>query len=236
MLMRDVEESLRRAIRTRIATGAISGARIAARAKLRQAHLSNFLNRRRGLSLDAFDRLLTALDLRLFDLLPGRSEGDGQTTSSPRTEYDDVPIVSQDFLHHPVIPSAAVSDVLKFKRSFLRRVRPLVASDRSTWQRFVIIKANAETATAMAPRITSGATLLIDRHYNSNVPYRRREPNIYTIRCQGRVWVRYVEVQQNALLLRPLNQDSPIQFAALEQGRSYHEYLIGRVCHVGMEV
>ncbi|HYE23561.1 MAG TPA: helix-turn-helix domain-containing protein [Clostridia bacterium] len=235
MLVSELAEKLRRIVRERMAAGTLTGAELARMAGFRQAHISNFLNRRRGLSVEALDRILQALQLSVADLAPNPALARAAASPVGR-EYDDVPLVTVDVLHHPTIPERAIADVLKFKRSFLRRVRSSGDPRRTDWRRFVLIKASADTATAMYPRISSGATLLIDRHYTSATPYRRREPSIYVIRKDGQAIVRNIEVRQALILLRPANQEVPLEFLPIETGRTHADYIIGRVCHVGMEV
>ena len=53
--------------------------------------------------------------------------------------------------------------------------------DRKGWERFVVIKADAQGGMSMYPRTMPGATLLLDRHYNSLTPYRKSETNIYAV-------------------------------------------------------
>src|SRR6185437_17142483 len=94
-------------------------------------------------------------------------------------EYDNVPLVASDSaLAEPVIAAQQVREVLKFKRSFLRRLRPASTPDREQWQRFVLVKVDAHEGMSMYPRMLPGATLLIDRHYNQLQPYRRTERNM----------------------------------------------------------
>jgi hypothetical protein len=63
------------------------------------------------------------------------------------------------------------------------RPRKLIESegDRSNRQRFVLIKIDATEAMRIYPRLMAGATLLIDRHYNSPKPYRKGEFNMYAV-------------------------------------------------------
>jgi hypothetical protein len=44
-----------------------------------------------------------------------------------------------------------------------------------------------------------------------------------------------VEVAASHIILRPHNQSYPIEVMAIEEGKSVGDYLIGRVCHVGIE-
>lgn len=230
MLVSDIEEQLRKLVRQRINNGLTSGSELARQAGFRQAHISNFMNRRRGLSVEAFDRILDALSITVLDLLP-----ESKNETGAGKEFDEVPLVAQEFAHYPDVPTQAISDSLKFKRSFLKRIRPNPVGDRSNWSRYILLRASAETALAMSPRIASGANMLIDRHYNSEEPYRKREPNIYAVRKQDQVLIRYIELHPGHILLRPANSEARLDSVALDN-RNYSDYVIGRVCYVGMEI
>jgi hypothetical protein len=47
--------------------------------------------------------------------------------------------------------------------------------------------------------------------------------------------VKYVEVAGNHLVLRPHNTAYPVEVMPMERGKKVHDYLIGRVCYVGIE-
>jgi hypothetical protein len=47
--------------------------------------------------------------------------------------------------------------------------------------------------------------------------------------------VRYVEAAGNQLVLRPHNQSSPIEVVPIADGKSVADYLVGRICQVGLE-
>jgi transcriptional regulator with XRE-family HTH domain len=230
MLVSQLEDSMRKVIRQRIDAGVLSGTILARQTGFQQAHISNFLNRRRGLSVEGFDRMLEALGMSVTDLIAPAGNLD------TAREYDDVPIVDATIAHHPDFAAREIADVLKFKRAFLKRVRPRTVGTRGDWKRFVLVKADADNALAMYPRLVPGATLLIDRHYNSLEPYRRREPNIYAVFKGKTLAIRYVEGQAGHLLLRPANPNSPLLSVAIESGRSATDTIIGRVCHIGAEV
>ena len=107
--------------------------------------------------------------------------------------------------------------------------------DRENWERFVIIRADGREGMSMYPRLLPGATVLIDRHYNSLKPYRKGESNMYAVARNGNCTVKYVEVAGNHLVLRPHNQAYPVEVMAMEPGKKVHDYLIGRICYVGIE-
>ncbi len=64
-----LQEALRKELRKRIAVGELTGMELARRTGFTQAHISNFLNRKRGLKLVALDRTLDAVGISLYDLL-----------------------------------------------------------------------------------------------------------------------------------------------------------------------
>ncbi len=128
-----------------------------------------------------------------------------------------------------------IVEFLRFKKSFLRRIRPEMASQRRNWQRFVLIKADKDSGMAMRPRLLPGATLLIDRHYNSLRSYRRREPNLYVVKSGENCKVRYVELQGNQLTLRPENQQCALGYVQLGKSETFADYVVGRVAHISIE-
>lgn len=87
----------------------------------------------------------------------------------------------------------------------------------------------------MYPRLLVGAIVLIDRHYNSLKPYRRGESNMYAVSKDGSCTVKYVERSGKHLVLRPHNQAYPVEVIQIEAGKTAGDYLIGRVCYVGIE-
>jgi len=87
----------------------------------------------------------------------------------------------------------------------------------------------------MYPRLLPGATVLIDRHYNSLKPYRKGESNMYAVARNGECTVKYVELAGSHLVLRPYNHAYPVEVMAMEPGKKVHDYLIGRICYVGIE-
>jgi phage repressor protein C with HTH and peptisase S24 domain len=94
----------------------------------------------------------------------------------------------------------------------------------------------------MWPRFGPGATLLIDRHYNSLRSYRKGERNLYAVRKGDGCTVKYVELRDpspNApggmLVLRPHNPDYPVEVLPIEEEQTYADLIVGRVAHVSME-
>jgi Peptidase S24-like len=235
---RQLQENLRRRLLEKVARGELTALRLAGQTGFKQPHISNFLNRKRSLSLEAMDRVLAVQKLSLLDLLD-QEEINKRASILPPSEddFENVLLVEGTVAAvEPVITSERVKDILKFKRSFLRRLRPSTQTPREGWERFVLIKVDSQDGMSMYPRLLPGSTVLIDRHYTSLEPYRRQEPNIYAVRQNGRATVKYVELAGRNLVLRPHNQSYPISILTIEDGKTFADYLIGRVCHVAIEV
>jgi transcriptional regulator with XRE-family HTH domain len=231
-----LQEELRRALRERIKLKKLTGLGLAKQTGFEQAYISNFLNRKRSLSLEGMDRILAAQDLSIYDLL-NREELNSRASSIAAVEGDFDSVVLTDpemAAMQAVIVRDAVRDMLKFKKSFLRRLRPAASPKRQEWQRFVLIKVDSQEAASMYPRLLPGATVLIDRHYNLLQPYRRNEHNIYAVRRNETCTIKYVERDGNHLVLRPHNQQHPVNLLPLE-GKDASEVIVGRVCHVAIE-
>lgn len=230
-----LQEQLRLALLERIHNRKLTGLGLAKQTGFEQAYISNFLNRKRSLSLEGMDRVLAAQGLSILDLL-SREELNKRASSISVSEgdFDNVVLISPEIAAtQAVITREAVRDVLKFKKSFLRRLRSAPASRRS-WQRFVLIKIDAQEASSMYPRLLPGATVLIDRHYNVLQPYRRNEPNIYAVRRNQGCTIKYVERDGDHLVLRPHNQSHPVSVLPLG-GSNASEMIVGRICHVSIE-
>lgn len=237
MKFRALQENLRKALRERIAEGELTGLGLARETGFRQAHISNFLNRKRGLSVEGMDKVLRVQRLSILDLLdPGEINKRASIAPPSEDAFENVLLVDGAVAaRQPFITSMKVKDILKFKRSFLRKLRPEMEGDRAGWERFVIIRADGREGMSMYPRLLPGATVLIDRHYNSLKPYRKGESNVYAVARNGNCTVKYVEVAGDQLVLRPHNHAYPVEVMTMEPGKQVHDYLIGRVCYVGIE-
>ena len=64
-----LQERLRSALWKQIQAGELTGVQLARETGFQQAHISNFLNRHRGLSLQAMDLVMKKRGFNLFDLV-----------------------------------------------------------------------------------------------------------------------------------------------------------------------
>jgi hypothetical protein len=211
--------------------------RLADQTGFKQAHISNFLNRKRGLSLEGMDKVLNVQHLSVLDLIdPAEVNKRASILPPSEDDFDNVVVADSHIAaSEALIMSMHVKEILKFRKSFLKRLKEEVEGDRSGWERFVIIKADAQEGMSMYPRTMPGAALLLDRHYNSLTPYRKGESNIYAVRKDETCTIKYVETADNHLILRPHNPAYPIEVIALEDGQRPGDHIVGRVCHVGIE-
>src|SRR3954469_14510567 len=125
MTFQKLQDRLRRRLLAHIEAGQMTGLRLADLAGFQQAHISNFLNRKRALSLEAMDRVMAALRWSIADLFEDADlHARAERISPPESDYENVVLVeAAAAVAQPNIAAHYVREVLKFKRSFLRRLR-----------------------------------------------------------------------------------------------------------------
>jgi phage repressor protein C with HTH and peptisase S24 domain len=237
MKFRALQDNLRKELLKRIEAGELTGLKLAHLTGFQQAHISNFLNKKRGLSIEGMDKVLGVQKLSVLDLLDPAEVNKRASIPAPSPDdFENVLLVEGTIAAgEALVISDQVKDILKFKKAFLRRLRAEMETPREDWTRFVLVKVDAHDGMSMYPRLLPGATLLLDRHYNALKPYRKNEQNMYAVRKNGGCTVKYVELQGGNLILRPHNQAYPVDVIAIEEGKTYADYIVGRVCHVAIE-
>jgi hypothetical protein len=234
MNFQDLHELLRLEVLRRIEIGALTRTRLAEQAGFRQSHISNFLNRKRALSLEGLDRVLAAQRLTVDQILPLAFSA--ASAASPQDLSDVVPLVSATTaMDSAAIPPEAVLESIHVASSRLQDNRTRRSPRYAEWHRFVAIRADAQQAAAMDPVLSPGAVVVIDRHYNSLAPYRAHQQTLYAVRCGAGLALRYVEFDDGRLIFRPLAKDFPVQLMALGTHESPADYIVGRVCMVVAE-
>ncbi len=222
-----MHERLRTELLRRIQRGTLSVSLLARQTGFGQAHLSNFLHNRRHLSLEAMDRILAAQHLAASDLLPASSHS---VDLHQESELSTVPVVSHSVaLFEPNIRPAAVQSMLHLPSGALQSVRARASVARRTWQRFVVIRIPSADALPMEPLVLPDALAVIDRHYNSLAVYRPNRPNLYAVRQQARLMLRYVDYLAERLVLRPHNIAFPVDLIETEPDHAPNELIVGRV-------
>ena len=223
-----MHERLRQELLRRIQRGSLSVSLLARQTGLGQPHLSNFLHSRRQLSLEAMDRILSSQLIGAEDLIVQSRKSDRGPGGAG--EGDSVPVVSQQTaLFEPIVRAGAVQMELELPKGVLEGMRERTSASRRAWQRFVAIRVAAADAVPMEPLLMSEALVLLDRHYNSLVPYRMSRPNLYAVRLGSHLTIRYVDFISNRLVLRPHNISSPVELIEVEAGESPGDLIAGRV-------
>jgi transcriptional regulator with XRE-family HTH domain len=232
-----LQDSLRTGIWARLERGELTGKSLAHKAGFQQAHLSNFLNGKRGLSLQAMDRLLDVLHLDVLQLAGVnealRHAADGGHSTHPA---EAVALVTFATAARAARFSADdLQDVVNFPRSFLRRLKPKTIGNRRDWTRFAVVTLDEQNVIGMAPQLVPGAQVLLDRHYNSP-PRDASSPELYAVMDNGSACVTGVTLTSGHLILRPHLQTAPVRLIAVPHGRRAGDFIVGRVRHIAMEV
>ena len=237
MKFKVLQENLRKTLWHRIEEEGLTGLRLAEQTGFKQAHISNFLNRKRGLSLEGMDKVLRVQHLSVLDLLDPEEVNKRASILPPsEDEFQNVLLVDGAIAAaEPLIMSMNVKEILKFKKSFLQGLRAETESRRDDWERFVVLQVDARDGMSMYPRLLPGATVLIDRHYTPLKPYRKGETNMYAVNKDGASTIKYVELAGDNLVLRPHNQAYPVEIMPLEGDKKPSDYLVGRACYMGIE-
>ena len=222
-----MHERLRLELLHRIQRGTVSVSLLARQTGLGQSHLSNFLHNRRQLSLEAMDRVLAAQHLTAADLLPAMHQAAALPADG---ESSMIPVVSHAAaLFEPYIRPSAVQSMLHLPAGVLQTIHTRVSNPRRAWQRFVAVRIPAADALPMEPLVLPDAIALIDRHYNSLMPYRPDRPNLYAIRHGSHLTLRYVDFLSNRLVLRPHNIAFPVDLIEVDPGKSPGDLIAGRI-------
>jgi len=227
MNFHDIHEHLRLELLRRIDRGVLSGSLLARQTGFRQAHISNVLNRRRFLSLEGLDRILTAQNLSIEQILP--AEAQPNPKSLPRTgQTITVPIVSSNAAMHQ--PHFSASERLHIPITHLRDNRSRPAPLRAHWERYLAIALNAEQAAPMENLVSPGSFVVLDRHYTSLASYRAPHPTLYAVNFGGLLLLRFVSLEDGHLVLRPNSLHHPVRLLRLNQHDTPADYIIGRAC------
>lgn len=231
----DLHELLRLELVRRIEAGALTGTRLAQQTGFQQAHISNFLNRKRALSLEGLDRVLAAQNITIDQILPLDISSSSVAPSTDPSES--VPVVSSSTaMADPRVSASAVIEVIQVSTAKLYDNRTRVYSRRANWQRFVALRVDAQQAAPLDPLLFPGSVVIIDRHYNSLAPYHSRQANIYAVRCGASLLLRFVELDDARLIVRPYSVTFPVQLIPIAAHETPADYLVGRVCLVMSEL
>jgi hypothetical protein len=204
-----------------------------------QAHISNFLNRKRALSLEGLDRVLASQKLSVEHILPLdlNASAFAPTPIENSEPIESIPVVSPSAaMDDARILPASIIETIQVSASRLQDNRARPSTKYANWQRFLAIRADAQQSAAMDPLLSRGAIAVLDRHYNSLAPYRAHQPTLYAVRTGAALLLRFVDFDEGRLILRPYSRDFPVQLLPLASHETPADYLVGRVCLIFSEL
>lgn len=226
MSFNQMHERLRQELLRRIQRGSLSVSLLARQTGYGQSHISNFLRYRRQLSLEAMDKILAAQHLTPSELLriptPSKADASGSSCRIPVVSYAVA-------LHEAFVRPSAVRTMFQVPAAFIEGLEARAPAYRRSWQRFVAIEVMHADALPMLPVLQPGATVLIDRHFVSLAGYRADRPNLYAVRDDAHLKLRYADHQCGRLVLRPYNRSYRIELMEARTGETLSDLIAGRV-------
>src|ERR1700723_2504632 len=125
MKFKVLQENLRKTLWHRIEEEGLTGLRLAEQTGFKQAHISNFLNRKRGLSLEGMDKVLWVQNLSVLDLLdPSEVNKRASILPPSNDKFQNVLLTDGKVAAtQPLITSMHVKEILKFKKAFLKKLK-----------------------------------------------------------------------------------------------------------------
>lgn len=228
-----LHENLRLEILRRIDRGVLTGSALAKATGFQQAHISNFLNRKRSLSLEGLDRVLAAQSLSVLDLLPADAIQALPVRGSAASLTQTVPVVTHTAAALSArIKRAEIVDTVEVPDAVLHFSRERPGAGKDFWQRFIAIRVDGLQAAAMEPLLRQDTIAVIDRHYNSLALYRSSPPIVYAVHTPEGLHLCFLEFDDDTLVLRPRNQQIPVRLIALFTNEQPGDRIVGRVCYV----
>jgi transcriptional regulator with XRE-family HTH domain len=234
MLIAGLHECIRQHVLATIKSRQLTQRALAELVGVGQAHISNFLLGRRGLSIEGMDALLNVLGLDVERLIAMSEQPRDQKVSS--TTLESVPLIQHNAAMNPTFGTDEILVEMGFTKILLRRLKADSTDTRKPWIRFVAIRADAALAAPMYPRLSNGSVLLVDRHYCLLSGHQRAEPNLYMIRKEQTLMVRWIEMQGSNLSLRPDCGEHPLDFICIDRKHPLTSCIVGRVVYIATEI
>lgn len=243
MDLSQLHERVRLEVLRRISTGTMSVSLLARQTGLGQPHVSNFVRERRKLSLSALDLVLDALRMRVEDLLPRQRE----TGSRRDDKVEKVPVVaSYVAMHDAYIRMSSVLWELAITRKMLGSAETRCSNFRKGWDRYVAVQVSVEEARGMAPVVTAGAVVVLDRQYVVLDAVREGETNLYGVRKpaqrrdaqsmrDAQLLIRYGRGLAELVVLLGYAGSADAEVVKLTEELAVEELLVGRVVAVVQE-
>ena len=221
-----LHERVRQELLRRIERGTVSVSLLARQTGVGQPHISNFLRRKRRLSLSVLDKILDAQRLKIENLFPRPREA--PSGEEARTEMVSV-VAHSVAIHDARVRLSSVLWGLALSRELLAGAEARCSPLRSQWDRFVAVQVGAEDARGMEPVVMAGAIVVLDRHYTSLLAVREGEANLYGVRTDFQVRVRYGQALPGQLLLWTNRANLQSERMELKHEDAAENLIVGRV-------
>jgi hypothetical protein len=233
-----LQDRLRAEIRRRIDLGEFSGGELARRAGFAQAHISNFVNRKRGLTLGGLDRVLAALGMTFYELLdaqelaryapvPAGAAGDAGTW--------DVPMVSAEVAaRKAIIARDDVLEIFRFSpKLFDAASDETPAGARKFWTRYVVVQSSESDAASLVPGARE-AVAVVDRHAVTPRTAAKASRRLFAVHGEGKVHLRFLQSTGGLLLLRGISTEMPVEVVSGAETANSATRVIGRIVYLGV--
>jgi len=235
MLVADLQELTRQHVFAAIKSRQITQRALGELAGIRQAHISNFIRGRRRLSMDGMDAILQALGLDAKSLI-AISEHTTPSQNNCSTALESVPLIQHRAAMSPTFGKDEILDELGYANTLLRPFSVEPTHARTPWIRFIAIRADAALAAPMYPRFEKDSVLLVDRYCCSPSGHWGNGPNLYLVRKGEAVMVRWAEMTDDLLCLRPDRGEYPLEFISVDRKNPLTSCIVGRVVHIVTEL
>ena len=227
MSFRQLHDRVRVELLRRIERGTLSVSLLARQTGLTQAHISNFLHGQRSMSIDALDKVLSAVRVHVDDLMPQKR---GVMLDNQIGASVEIPLVTHAAaIFEPYMRPSSVERILKYAADYVSDLEARCINARRQWERFVAVRIDAGDARGMEPVVTPGAVVLLDRHYTSFKPWREGAPNLYAARVGSQLLIRYAQYQADRVVLRPYRGRVEAHVVEVGPGETASDVLVGRV-------
>ncbi len=229
---RGLQQRLRERLLAHIAAGDFSGVELARLTGFQQAHISNFLNSKRGLSLEAMDAILHATHTSLTELAasPSPSKSRSRPAKAQFPDLLSISIVDEQNFTATRIPNQNARNVILIASRTVQKLRTAMCTPRPHWQRFIALRVKPADVLAMSPRLAPGTVAIVDRHYNSPEPHHPSAHDMYLVRSDRGFTIRYLDTTSAGIVLRPHNPSLPLLPLASEAGHDPLASILGRIC------
>lgn len=218
MLLQELLGELRSELNLQIAENKFSGTDLARRTGITQAHVSNFLRGRRGLSVELFDRILSSLNISILDLLLRKDKGHDAIS---RLAFSSIPLIPIGKLPAFDPHRNKYSSIFVLK-TLLSQIEPNFDPKSSRVRDFVGVITDAKSVEGMAPLIKSNHTLIIDMADKLISP-----GELHVVRYNNQTLVRFLESNGKIVAIRAVEIDHSLALVPTQEVK-----ILGRVRHI----